>query len=31
MLDGPLGINQSFTQTEFAIGKLDFAHIMHFH
>ena len=31
MLDSPLVINQTFTQTEFAIGKLDFAHIMHFH
>ena len=31
MFDGPLIINQTFTQTEFATGKLDFAHILYFH
>ena len=30
MLDGPLIVNPTFTQTEFVIDKSDFAH-MHFH
>ena len=30
-MDEPLIANQIFPQTEFIIGKLDFAHIMHFH
>ena len=31
IFDGPLIVNQTFSQTEFVIGKSDFAHIMHFH
>ena len=32
MFDSPLISNQTFLQTEFIFGKLDFAHInMHFH
>ena len=31
MFEGPLTVNQTFLQTEFAIGQLDFAHIIHFH
>ena len=30
MFDGPLIVNPIFTQTEFIVAKLDFAHIMHF-
>ena len=31
IFDGPLIVNQPFSQTEYVIGKSDFAHIMHFH
>ena len=31
IFDGPLIVNQTFPQTEYVIGKSDFAHIMHFH
>ena len=31
MFEGPLTVNQTFLQTEFAIGQIGFAHIMHFH
>ena len=31
IFDGPLIVNQTFSQTKFVIGKSDIAHIMHFH
>ena len=31
IFDGPLIVNQTFSQTEFIIGKSNFANIMHFH
>ena len=31
ILDDPLIVNQTFSQTESVIDKSDFAHIMHFH
>ena len=31
IFDGPLIVNQTFSQTEFVIDKSYFAHIMHFH
>ena len=31
IFDGPLIVNQTFSQTEYFIAKSDFAHIMHFH
>ena len=27
----PVAVTQTFSQTEFVIGKSNFAHIMHFH
>ena len=30
MFDGPLIVNPTFKQTEFAISKSDFSHIMYF-
>ena len=30
IFDSPLIVNQTFSQTEFIIGKSYFAHIMHF-
>ena len=30
MLGGPLIVKETFSRTEFIIGKSDFAHIMHF-
>ena len=30
ILDCPFIVNQTFSQTEFVIGKSDFAHIMNF-
>ena len=31
IFDGPLIVNQTFSQTKYLIGKSDFAHIMNFH
>ena len=31
IFDGPLIVNQTFSQTEFIIGKSNFANIMYFH
>ena len=31
IFDGWLVVNETFSQTEFIIGKSDFAHIVHFH
>ena len=31
IFDGPLIVNQTFSQTEYIIGKSKFARIMHFH
>ena len=31
IFDGPLIVNQTFSQTEYFIGESDFAHIMNFH
>ena len=31
IFDGPSIVNQNFLQTEFTIGKSNFANMMHFH
>ena len=31
IFDNPLIVNQPFLETEYVLGKSDFAHIMHFH
>ena len=31
LFNDPLIVNQTFSQTEYAIGKADFAYVMHFH